>query len=140
MRIVAVADTHLFHEELAVPDGDVFIHCGDMCRAGTREELVRALALRLYNVDPITRRVDPFRTITGAAFVRMLGRIIALRGTPSCAAPPPAGTPEIDAVVMTLDACAIPLGEIRTNLDAPVSGRAAVAVLERLDDVLSSGK
>lgn len=44
MRIVAVADTHLFHEELAVPEGDVFVHCGDMCRAGTREELVRAAA------------------------------------------------------------------------------------------------
>lgn len=44
MRIVAVADTHLFHEELVVPDGDVFIHAGDMCRAGTREELVIAAA------------------------------------------------------------------------------------------------
>jgi predicted phosphohydrolase len=42
MRIVAVADTHLFHEELAVPEGDVFVHAGDMCRAGTREELVLA--------------------------------------------------------------------------------------------------
>ena len=34
MRIVAVADTHLFHDELRVPDGDVFIHAGDLCRGG----------------------------------------------------------------------------------------------------------
>jgi predicted phosphohydrolase len=42
MRIVAVADTHLFHDELVVPDGDVFVHAGDMCRAGDRAELLGA--------------------------------------------------------------------------------------------------
>jgi len=42
MRIVAVADTHLFHDELVVPDGDLFVHAGDMCRAGHRSELVLA--------------------------------------------------------------------------------------------------
>lgn len=42
MRIVAVADTHLFHEELTVPAGDVFVHAGDMCRAGTRKEFALA--------------------------------------------------------------------------------------------------
>lgn len=39
MRIVAVADTHLFHDSLAVPDGDVFIHAGDLCRGGELFEL-----------------------------------------------------------------------------------------------------
>lgn len=39
MRIVAVADTHLFHEELVVPEGDVFVHAGDMCRGGSLDEL-----------------------------------------------------------------------------------------------------
>lgn len=39
MRIVAVADTHLFHAELVVPDGDVFVHAGDMCRGGDLDEL-----------------------------------------------------------------------------------------------------
>lgn len=39
MRLVAVADTHLFHDELAVPDGDVFVHAGDMCRGGDLDEL-----------------------------------------------------------------------------------------------------
>jgi predicted phosphohydrolase len=42
MRLVAVADTHLFHNELSIPDGDVFIHAGDMCRAGDLTELAEA--------------------------------------------------------------------------------------------------
>lgn len=44
MRIVAVADTHLFHDQLAVPDGDVFVHAGDMCRLGDLAELQLAAA------------------------------------------------------------------------------------------------
>lgn len=39
MRIVAVADTHLFHNDFEVPDGDVFVHAGDLCRAGNLREL-----------------------------------------------------------------------------------------------------
>jgi hypothetical protein len=39
VRIVAVADTHLFHRGLVVPDGDVFVHAGDMCRGGDLVEL-----------------------------------------------------------------------------------------------------
>jgi predicted phosphohydrolase len=42
VRIVAVADTHLFHDELVVPEGDVFVHAGDMCRGGDLEELATA--------------------------------------------------------------------------------------------------
>jgi predicted phosphohydrolase len=43
VRIVAVADTHLFHGDLAVPDGDVFIHAGDLCRGGDLAELREAV-------------------------------------------------------------------------------------------------
>ncbi|WP_141617322.1 metallophosphatase domain-containing protein [Myxococcus sp. AB036A] len=42
MRIVAVSDTHLFHDELVMPPGDIFVHAGDMCRAGDLDELARA--------------------------------------------------------------------------------------------------
>ena len=42
MRIVAVADTHLYHDELVVPDGDVFVHAGDLCRGGSVAELTAA--------------------------------------------------------------------------------------------------
>jgi predicted phosphodiesterase len=43
MRLVAVADTHLYHSELVVPDGDVFVHAGDLCRGGSLAELERAV-------------------------------------------------------------------------------------------------
>ena len=40
MRIVAVADTHTFQDDLrSVPDGDVFLHAGDLCRGGRLDEL-----------------------------------------------------------------------------------------------------
>ncbi len=44
MRIVAVSDTHLFHRDLTVPDGDVLVHAGDLCRGGDLDELHEAAA------------------------------------------------------------------------------------------------
>lgn len=44
MRIVAVADTHTFEADLVVPDGDVFVHAGDLCRGGTLDELAPVAA------------------------------------------------------------------------------------------------
>jgi len=44
MRIVAIADTHTFTDELVVPDGDVLIHAGDIGRGGTLDELEPAAA------------------------------------------------------------------------------------------------
>jgi predicted phosphodiesterase len=43
LTIVAVADTHLYHDELAIPDGDVLVHAGDMTRGGSLAELAGAL-------------------------------------------------------------------------------------------------
>ncbi|WP_372370423.1 metallophosphatase domain-containing protein [Candidatus Uabimicrobium sp. HlEnr_7] len=40
MRIVAVADTHTFEKNLGtLPEGDIFIHAGDLLRVGTLKEL-----------------------------------------------------------------------------------------------------
>lgn len=35
MRLVLIADTHSFHKDLEVPDGDVLIHCGDYSNRGS---------------------------------------------------------------------------------------------------------
>ena len=44
MRIVAVADTHLFHADLGLlPEGDVLIHAGDLLRGGRLAELRQAM-------------------------------------------------------------------------------------------------
>jgi predicted phosphohydrolase len=43
VRVVAVADTHGFQTDLGrIPDGDLFVHAGDLCRAGTLQELSAA--------------------------------------------------------------------------------------------------
>jgi Icc-related predicted phosphoesterase len=39
MRIVCLSDTHGVHD-IDIPDGDVFLYAGDMCRRGTQEELI----------------------------------------------------------------------------------------------------
>ncbi len=42
LTIVALADTHTYQADLVVPEGDVLIHAGDMCRTGSLEELTAA--------------------------------------------------------------------------------------------------
>lgn len=44
MRLVAVADIHTFQDDLDVPEGDVFICAGDLCRGGTLGELAPVAA------------------------------------------------------------------------------------------------
>lgn len=39
MRLVVVSDTHTYHNRIAIPDGDVFIHCGDATFRGDVAEL-----------------------------------------------------------------------------------------------------
>jgi Icc-related predicted phosphoesterase len=39
MRVVAVADTHQQHLSMKIPDGDMFIHAGDLTQRGTLSEL-----------------------------------------------------------------------------------------------------
>jgi Icc-related predicted phosphoesterase len=39
VTIVAISDTHGFHDELELPPGDILVHAGDFTRGGTFEEL-----------------------------------------------------------------------------------------------------
>jgi len=38
MRLVCLSDTHNFHHDIAIPDGDILIHAGDCTGGGTRNE------------------------------------------------------------------------------------------------------
>lgn len=49
-----------------------------------REEIIRAIALGLYDVDPVTRRVNPYRTVPASRLSQYLARVLALRGA-NCA-------------------------------------------------------
>ncbi len=45
LRVVAVSDTHTFESDLGdIPEGDVFVHAGDLVRAGTLDELASVAA------------------------------------------------------------------------------------------------
>lgn len=39
MRVVAFSDTHGQHDALEMPDGDLLIFAGDMCRFGSLDEV-----------------------------------------------------------------------------------------------------
>jgi Icc-related predicted phosphoesterase len=39
MRLVIISDTHNLLSRMDVPDGDILIHCGDFCSAGTMPEV-----------------------------------------------------------------------------------------------------
>lgn len=39
-KVVCISDTHNFHEQIAVPDGDVLIHSGDATVKGTIPEVI----------------------------------------------------------------------------------------------------
>lgn len=41
VKIVAVSDTHNQHHKLDLPDGDIFVHCGDFTIGGSEKEVVK---------------------------------------------------------------------------------------------------
>ena len=47
-----------------------------------REEMIRAIALGLFDVDPVTRRVGPHRTVSAGRVSQHLTRVLMLRGAP----------------------------------------------------------
>ncbi len=47
-----------------------------------REEMIRAIALGLFDVDAVTRRVSPHRTVSAGRVSQHLARVLALRGAP----------------------------------------------------------
>lgn len=88
-----------------------------------REEMIRAIALGLYDVDPVTRRVGPFRQVTAARLSSLLARVLMHRGA-SCAR----GVTQ-DKV---LGACGVTDPLATYAPDAMVTGRDAQKALEQL--------
>ena len=41
MRIVCISDTHMRHDKIEVPDGDVLVHAGDFTRRGAMGDVTR---------------------------------------------------------------------------------------------------
>src|SRR5260370_41508433 len=89
----------------------------DISETPGRDEIIRAIALGIFQIDPVTRRVNPDTDITGAMLARVAARVLALRGA-GCAR----GVSAPDPI---LAACGISLAAD----DLPVSGRGASAGL-----------
>lgn len=39
MRVVAISDTHMYHERITLPEGDLLVHAGDSTRRGELDDL-----------------------------------------------------------------------------------------------------
>jgi len=96
----------------------------DISETPGRDEVIRAIALGIYQIDPVTRRVNPDAEINGAALARIVARVLTLRGA-SCAR----GVPS--------DAISSNCGVSVVADDLPVSGPTATAVLEQVDRAIS---
>jgi len=103
----------------------------DVAEVAGREELVRAIAVGLFFVDPVTRRVDPYRPVNAGMLARLAARTLSLRGA-SCtksASPDPS---ELLRAEKVLAACGV-TDPAAIGPDLPVSGKVAADVLEQVD-------
>jgi predicted phosphodiesterase len=55
MKIVAISDTHMQHDNLQLPEGDVLIHAGDSLSTGSIPELV--VFLKWFATQPHARKI-----------------------------------------------------------------------------------
>jgi len=85
-----------------------------------REEIIRAIAIGVFDVDPVTRRVSPARIVTAARLSASMSRLLSARGA-SCAR----GVP-LDRVLST---CGVEEPLSKHGPDDTVTGREAAAIL-----------
>lgn len=112
----------------------------DIAEVVGREELIRALSFRFFTVDPVTRRVDPYRMVTAGNVLRILARIATLRGVPACAADAAREPNEMIRAQRVLGSCGVRIRDLIADPEAPVSGRVAERVLVEVASLLRSGE
>jgi len=95
----------------------------DIADSPGRDEVIRAMALGIFPVDPVTRRVNPDAEVTGTMLGRVAARALSVSGAP-CARVPN------DQI---LAACGVTV----TPDDFPVSGETATSVLQQVDHAVS---
>lgn len=98
----------------------------DLADVPGREEIVRAIAIGVLQVDPVTRRVGPATPLNAAALERLAARVLIVRGAPC------ARGVGIDSV---LQACGITTAA--TAPDAPVTGHDASLILDQVAKTLA---
>ena len=101
----------------------------DISETPGRDEMVRAMALGIYQVDPVTRRVGPFTPVNAGALSRIAARLLALRGA-GCVRGAGSDPQKVLAACSVLDPAV-------AGADIPVGGRVAAMVMELVDRALS---
>lgn len=119
-----------FAQNLAAPQIAI-----DVAEVPGRDELIRAIALGVFTVDPVTRRVDPYRPVTAATFTRMVARVLTARGA-QCARGVPSDPSELLRAQRILAACGISDPIFSAPAENPVSGQTAAAVFEQVEKAL----
>ena len=99
----------------------------DIAEAPGRDELIRAIALGIFQVDSITRRVSPFTPVTTTSLARTLGRVLTLRGA-NCAR-------GVNDPIRALAACNI-ADPMLAGAEMPVSGRVAATLVDQIERAL----
>lgn len=92
-----------------------------------REEIIRAIAIGLFEVDPITRRVSPYRPVTAARLSTHLARVLTLRSA-ACARGHTADR--------ALAACGVTDPMAGHAAEDAVTGREAMAALQQVAKAL----
>ena len=54
IRFVVTSDTHLFHQQMDIPNGDVFIHCGDILLSDSQK-------YQINNKQPSIKKLHQFK-------------------------------------------------------------------------------
>ena len=93
-----------------------------------RQEIIRAIAVGLYDVDPVTRRVFPSRTITAASLSRLATRLLNSRGA-ACA--------RNMSSEQVLQACGVTDPMTTMAADETIPGRTASAILEQIEAAMT---
>ena len=113
-----------FAQDLSTPP--IAIDIGDV---PSRDEIIRLIALGIYQVDPVTRQVNPYEPVSPLSLARAAARALAVRGAPCARAV--GSDPE-----SILAACRV-ADPVPTGADAPISGRMASAMMEQVDRALA---
>jgi tetratricopeptide (TPR) repeat protein len=97
----------------------------DLTDVAGREEMVRAIALGVLQVDPVTRRVGPGGPVNEGQLERLAGRVLMLRGA-ACARVP------ADSVLQSCN-----VKTVATTPDSPVTGHDASVMLQQVANALA---
>jgi Tetratricopeptide repeat len=107
----------------------------DIADVAGRDELIRAIAIGLFEVDAVTRRVSPSRPINAGRLTILTARVLSLRGA-VCARGVPSERDELARAQKILAACGVADPSAGVPADTPATGAMARASLEQVAKIL----